>query len=43
MATVLSQTIITTGLSKAFAAGGWRLGLAAVPDALGRSWRPFAP
>jgi len=36
MATVLpSQTIITTGLSKAFAAGGWRLGLAAVPEALG--------
>ena len=42
MATVLpSQTIITTGLSKAFAAGGWRLGLAAVPDALGALMAPL--
>jgi aspartate aminotransferase len=42
MATVLpSQTIITTGLSKAFAAGGWRLGLAALPDALGALMPPL--
>ena len=42
MATVLpSQTIMTTGLSKAFAAGGWRLGLAAVPHALGALMPPL--
>jgi len=42
MASLLpSQTIMTIGLSKAFAAGGWRLGLAAVPDALGTLLPPL--
>ncbi|MEE4299622.1 MAG: aminotransferase class I/II-fold pyridoxal phosphate-dependent enzyme [Pseudomonadales bacterium] len=35
------RTIVTTGLSKMFAAGGWRLGIAAVPEALGAVHAPL--
>ena len=42
MATLLPErTIVTTGLSKMFAAGGWRLGIAAVPQALGAVHAPL--
>lgn len=42
MASLLPErTIVTTGLSKMFAAGGWRLGIAAVPAALGAVHAPL--
>lgn len=42
MAQVLPErTIVTTGISKTFAAGGWRLGIAAIPDALGAVHGPL--
>ena len=34
------QTMVTSGLSKIFGAGGWRLGFAALPS--GDSWRTFS-